>query len=305
MAAVMSDSYPIIEVHEDWILEEEDLGTKEKFWYRRPGEHGKDWLFKMPRQDTGEHWAEKIAAEVATLLGVAHASVELAVLRDGSQERRGSVSESFVSANQELWHGNQIMEWAVAEYDPSIRRGQSDHSLENIWDSFGRVFVEPGGAREARVAFAGYLVLDAVIGNTDRHHENWGLLIHRVGDRRRGRLAPSFDHASSLGRELLDTRRAMLLQENRVGWYSKRGRGGIYWGRHKQVGASPIGLVRRAAEDYPAYFAAFPARLARLRSPLVREIVDRVPADWMSDRAREFAVHLVADNRRRLLEVWK
>ena len=71
------------------------------------------------------------------------------------------------------------------------------------------------------------MVLDAVIGNTDRHHESWGFLRRQVGGQWKGRLAPTFDRASSLGRELLDERRLLLLEEKRVGWYSAKGRGGI------------------------------------------------------------------------------
>lgn len=44
-----------------------------------------------------------------------------------------------------------------------------------------------------------------MIGNVDRHHENWGILRKRVDGEWYGRLAPTFDHASSLGRELVDT----------------------------------------------------------------------------------------------------
>ncbi len=110
------------------------------------------------------------------MLGIPHATVELAEFREEHQKRRGSASESFVADDQELWHGNQIMEWTVAEYDPNIRRGQADHSFENIWSSFERIFNERRVARKNGTVFAGYLILDAVIGNTDRHHENWGLL---------------------------------------------------------------------------------------------------------------------------------
>ena len=52
--------------------------------------------------------------------------------------------------------------------------------------------------------FVGYLMLDALIGNTDRHHENWGIM---TGRGRPQVLAPTYDHASSLGRELSDQKR--------------------------------------------------------------------------------------------------
>ena len=84
----MAENYPIIQVQPEWALEPEDMGTKEKVWYRRPGEGQMDWLYKRPRPSTGEHWAEKIAAEVASELGVAHARIELAEFG----EEQGSLS---------------------------------------------------------------------------------------------------------------------------------------------------------------------------------------------------------------------
>lgn len=76
----MSGSYPIVVVQPDWRIAAEEMGSKRKFWYRNP-ESDTDWLFKFPQVNTGQHWAEKIAAEVASHLGILHAKVELAVFR--------------------------------------------------------------------------------------------------------------------------------------------------------------------------------------------------------------------------------
>jgi hypothetical protein len=35
----------------------------------------------------------------------------------------------------------------------------------------------PPGVDDALGLFAGYLLLDALIGNTDRHHENWAVVV--------------------------------------------------------------------------------------------------------------------------------
>ena len=65
--------YPIIPVAVDEVEEREDeyLGSKKKFWVLRNGEW---WLYKQARPNApGEAWSEKIAAEVAGLLGISHA----------------------------------------------------------------------------------------------------------------------------------------------------------------------------------------------------------------------------------------
>lgn len=99
----MTDQFPIISLKPEWVLSQEQMGSKSKFWLRREDQDDSDWLFKYPQQNTGQHWAEKIAAEVATLLQVRHAEVELAEF----EAERGSITRSFVSENVSLDHGNQ------------------------------------------------------------------------------------------------------------------------------------------------------------------------------------------------------
>lgn len=55
------------------------------------------------------------------------------------------------------------------------------------------------GTPEWRTWWANTLALDAVIGNTDRHTENWGFLIEQGRDGTRYSLAPAFDNGTSLG----------------------------------------------------------------------------------------------------------
>jgi hypothetical protein len=116
---------------------------------------------------------------------------------------------------------------------------------------FAWAFAYEHGRQRAKRALAEYLVLDALIANVDRHHENWGLLRKNVDGRWNGFIAPSFDHASSLGRELLDERREMLLREGRVGSYVEKGHGAVFWGGDERRGPSPLELVRRAAKAHP------------------------------------------------------
>ena len=69
-------------------------------------------------------------------------------------------------------------------------------------------------------------------------------------------MAPSFDHASSLGRELLDDRRQRLLSERQFGKYSEKARGGIFWKPEDAHAISPLQLVRRGAASHPDFFRA-------------------------------------------------
>ena len=254
------------------------------------------WLFKYPQVDTGQHWAEKIAAEVAVILRIYHARVELAEF----EGVRGSVTESFARGGRSLYHGNQVLETIVRDYDPEKWFRQSNHTLENIWNAMDKIFLEPENARQAKFSLADYVVLDALIGNTDRHHENWGVLRRRVGDRWKGFVAPSFDHASSLGRELLDQRRDRLLAEDRVGAYAERARGAIYWSEDDRRAPSPLDLVRRGAIRYPDLFRPALSKLANLSQDSIIDLVDRMPPCWMTPTAKAFVCALVRYNLKEL-----
>lgn len=283
--------YPIIELQPDWVLEAEAMGSKDKFWFRE--NDGPEWLFKFPQPNTGQHWSEKIAAEVADHLDILHARVELAVF----QGTRGSATESFAREGRELYHGNQIMAGRALGYDPGKRFRQSEHTLENIFLALDRAFASEDGARRAKERMAEYLVLDAVIGNTDRHHENWGILRKRTERGWLGMLAPTFDHASSLGRELVDDSagkcRRRFLTEGRMAQYAERAPGAIFWRADDLRGISPLDLVRRASVLHPGLFGPALKAIEKLDRGALREIVARVPADWMSELARDFAVELM------------
>ena len=264
------------------------MGSKKKFWYHKTNERAA-WLFKHPQDNTGQHWAEKIAAEVASRLRIVHGKVELAEF----QGKRGSATESFSRGGRELVHGNQMLERVVHGYNPTKKSNPSSHNLTNIWHV---LVAESDVAKQAKLRIAEYLVLDALIGNTDRHHENWGILRRRVGDRWRSFVAPSFDHASSLGRELLDRHRDKRMAENRVGEYLERARGAIYWSEDERHGPSPLTLVRRASSKYPDLFRPALEKLEELDESSLSDLVDRVPDDWMTPSARAFAITLMCYN---------
>ena len=277
----MTNEYPVYAVDSLWMIDPESMGSKEKFWYRDPSDNtGTAWLFKYPRPNSGEHWAEKIAAEVAQVLDIPHARVELAVC----QGAKGSISESFTESRWELFHGNQLLERLIGNYNLAELRRPSQHTLANVFDVLSNF-------ADTTNRFAEYLLLDAIIGNTDRHHENWGVLIADREDR--SKLAPSFDHASSLGRDISDEARERRLAEGSVGAYIERGRGGIFESEEDSRAPSPLELVRRAAKIYPAEFGFGLAKLTSLDDSAILEIVNRIPEDWITDSQRDFSLEVM------------
>ena len=301
----MIDFYPIVKVSGEWKVDPEPMGTKRKFWYLEPGSDV-SWLFKYPREGTGEHWAEKIAAEVAEALEIRHAYVELAEIeggQDGSPPVRGSTTRSFLDDGSVLIHGNEIMARVLSDYHQDLRFGQFFHTFENILIGLEMSIRDFSEWEKVSQKFCQYLVLDALVGNTDRHHENWGLVEKRHEKGFDRSIAPTFDHASSLGRELSDERRKLLLQEDRVGGYSERAPGAVYWVETNARPPSPLQLVRWAASKYPDFFTLVLSRLESLDFQELALIVERIPRDWMSEASRTFAVGLMYYNREQLISL--
>jgi hypothetical protein len=308
--------FPIVQVDPAKIVRDEQLGSKSKFWY--DNDQGERWLFKetreiIPGESTGEDWAEKLAAEIAAVVGISAARVELAEF----QQRRGSSSKLFLgSENESLVHGNEILAGSIIGYDRKKRLHQHDHTLDNIVLALETILPGQPGLRISILRqLAGCLVLDALIGNTDRHHENWGIIYSADGpstaatgnadrhdenwrvvysaERARTALslvaAPSFDHASSLGRELLDARRAEILQQKRMESYVRGGRGGIYIRKSDKKGANPVELVKYGLRKYPGLFRPALAKVAGAPIEKLYSPVDEVPRSRMTEVACQFA----------------
>jgi len=294
----MPSEYPIIELLPDQVEAMEWMGTKDKFWVSLPDDKEK-WLFKYARVNngmpTGEHWAEKIAAEVAELLDLPHALVELATF-DG---RSGSLCRRFTELSfpgTALAHGNVLLAAGVWKYDPRKRFGQRDHTLTNILRVVDKMFTDPQDREIALHHLMGYLLLDALVLNTDRHHENWALIRYTssTGDSKGHRMAPTFDHASSLGRNVTPTQlQAWGARPADVARYARNAPGAIYAHNTDSHGLNPIELVRLALRLKPAPMRPWLHRLRTLDPEALVEIVHRVPAQEMSDAQKAFTAALL------------
>lgn len=280
--------YQIVEVRPEEVVGDEGMGSKPKFWFRRDGRR---WLFKEARDRTGEDWAEKVVAEVARTAGVPAATVELADFGG----RRGCASLSFADPDEgeTLIHGNEILAGFVLGYDPRKKFHQSDHTLENVFAAVRKMFPDKDHQDSRLAELARYLVLDALVGNTDRHHENWGVVTRaeRNGEATRlsMQLAPSFDHASSLGRELLDEARAKMLAEGRVGQYVRRGHGAIFQNTTDRRGVNPLGMIEAAvAGPFQVHFVPALQQLASVSLQRLQETLTRVPVARMTETSKAF-----------------
>ena len=203
--------YVEIDVSEWALSGEEVLGTKPKRWLVEPDTEErwlmKDATFSTPRHGSkyrkGDDWAERIAYGVADVLGLSAAQVELCIDCKGEEDVYGTICRTVLNdATEDLVHGNALL---AEQGDYVSVNDRSSYTVEAIHRALEDYQAPPSAldGLSAWEVFVGYLVLDALIGNTDRHEENWAVIVSESGRY----LAPTFDHASSLGFLLSDPQR--------------------------------------------------------------------------------------------------
>lgn len=300
--------YPIITVPAEAGDILEQLGTKPKFWFS--DEHGKRYLFKLNRSEgegsTGEDWGEKVTAELCRLLGLPHAQYEFATWKN----QTGVVSLSFVPERGTWVAGNEVLVRIDKGYPREKFYRVRQHTLRLVltiikldivllplnWNGFGDV-------QSALDVFIGYLMLDAWVANQDRHHENWGFI---VSPDRTIHLAPTFDHASSLGWNETDETRTQRLttRDRRRGMdrYVTRALSAFFSTPNSNKPMPTLDVFREASKIRPLAAKAWLDRLSQISDNDVRHIFEQIPAERMSDSARQFAMKMLELNQKRLLK---
>ncbi|MGC0053693.1 hypothetical protein ACNSPG_11585 [Brucella pituitosa] len=296
----MSDFFPVIDVE---VKNEnpESLGTKEKFWIEHGGEN---FLLKYGRDGTGEDWAEKVACELCKLLDLPHADYELA-LHNG---RMCTLSKSFISKDERLILGNELIGTAKKTADGAKSYQQKEHTISRVLvailfstDPDAKNFSLPRFSEHWH-NFIGYLMLDAWLGNCDRHSENWGVII---GKSRTVRLAPTFDHASCLGRELTDEVRAERLMTKDVRFsvaaYADKARSALYGDPTERRPMSPFDAYASAARHQTSSALTWTKKLRSITPDVFESILERIPDYFITKTAREFAFSILVHNRNKIL----
>jgi len=297
-------TYPTIELADDVPAQLEQLGTKTKFWYR--DQKGQKVLFKEGRPGTGENWSEKACCEIARLLGLPHAEYDLAAWRG----RRGVITPSFVPKGARLILGNELLGKIIDDYDEGKRFRARQHTVRTVMTVVsGRLVHQPLGwdapaeIKDAAGVMVGYLMLDALVSNQDRHHENWGMIL--VPDQGVF-FTPTFDHASSLGRNETDRTRTERLTTSDSGrsveTYVGRARSAFFATPTSPKPLKTLEAFLEAAKIRPDAAAYWLGKLGEIDVENLRAILSEIPDAEISEPAREFAVRMLEINAERILQ---
>lgn len=176
------------------------------------------------------------------------------------------------------------------------------HSVANVLGTLMKYGPPPGWPAWSRTTavdvMVGYLTIDALIGNGDRHEQNWSVLraqssIAGLPDA----LASSYDMEASLGFQLSDEQRAARLADPRAMHdFALRGLA------RRFDGDRSTSLVDVAAAASNVCTEAGKARLSSLIEEIASTDYSALLANipGVSEVARTFAARVLEINRRRL-----
>ena len=162
-------------------------------------------MFKLSRitrtvEFPWQFWCEIIAYRFGRIIGVdvPPAHIGLSTIYEKGVETYAALIEWFYDESKDVYiTGEQIMVGLIEDFD--TKKGRK-HNLKTI-----RGFFKDD--KEALNYWARVLTFDTLIGNTDRHQENWGLILKnaKLNPKGSGKIYPSpaFDNGTALCYEKL------------------------------------------------------------------------------------------------------
>ncbi|WP_047153292.1 HipA domain-containing protein [Aneurinibacillus tyrosinisolvens] len=267
-------NYDIIDVSQ-W---ERDVntgkGTKEKRMLVQP--HSRRLvMFKEPAEGSGDVWSEKIASEIGKACGFNVHEVEIGV----ANGVYGALAYWFLGRGDELLEGVDLIKEEGHEFDEWKRTGYNLQLIQGVLTNHIEDPVEK---------FLEIVVFDALIGNTDRHSQNWGVVKLADGTKV---LAPAYDNSSSLGREFnsnLNKVTARLKDKNLFVEYCHAKKGSYLIGWNEQQRIPHLDYIKLLHEVYPEVVKKHVDRLIVLKPSTIKTIIEKIPNEVMSDTLKEF-----------------
>lgn len=238
-----------------------------------------------------QFWTEIIAYQVGCLLDVPVPPAFVAF--DEDNDSCGALIEWFLNYSDQLEErfvpGGDIMLSAIPSYD---RKKGQQHNFAIVELYFG--LLDMAGWQNY---WCDMLLFDALIGNTDRHQDNWGILWQVSGEKSKMRMAPVFDNGTSLGYEILERSMDDFYKPDRMRSYINKGRHHIRHQLQDRYPAQHIELLELLANKHPVIASRIGNKLKAFDMDSLRAIITnntkfeiRIP---LTEKRAEFVCHLI------------
>lgn len=235
-------------------------GARSKYAYFAPEGLDLDFILSSRRylykrsnkKYPDQFWGEIVAYHVGCELGVVVPPTFAAF--DSETGTSGALSEWFYEDDMANFvSGGNFMQMIDAEYDRKIGDWHNFRWVEMIALVYART---DRSNDDWRSYWSQALLFDALIGNTDRHQDNWGYLLAPLqGPNRMASLSPLFDNGTSMGNEKWPH---LLVNWNDADYerYIAKGTHHMRWEKDDPKRCGHIEMIRRIAQALPETVAA-------------------------------------------------
>ena len=283
----------------DEIFGEYPEGARPKRAYFPPGDSAlpdfirptRRYLYKRSdRKYPDQFWGEIAAYRVGCILGVevppAYAACHT---KDGNC---GALIEWFYEDGKASFvAGGQYMQRMMPEFD---RKKGELHNFQSI-RALGRLF---GIAA----------LFDALIGNSDRHQDNWGVLIQKQKNKTKIKLSPLFDNGTSLGHEYF-TENIQDWKDERYQSYIRRGTHHLRWDKSDAKKCQHLELLVKLQANAGGSLPKLRQKLVDFDMRKLEEELDELchleMLTPLTYERKNLYIRLVALRRERILEALK
>ena len=172
------------------------------------------YLFKLSRSKfPWQFWGEIIAYRLGLITGIEVPPVHIGLNNkyNPGETTYGALIEWFYDDKNDIYiEGGQIMVALIKNYD---RQKGTEHNFLSIPRGNDKYFSEH---------WAKVFTLDCLTGNTDRHQDNWGLILKEAkikGEKGLVLFSPAFDNGTALSYEILEENIDKYKDETRLEKY--------------------------------------------------------------------------------------
>lgn len=220
---------------------------------------GHRYLFKRssPRYPE-QFWAEILAYRLGALMNIDVPPAFVAY--DSKEKQSGALIEWFLHPV-----GTVIVEDYISggdycqQYIPNFNRKKgTQHNFETVSQIFEDLNKKyPSFNISWKDYWAKAFVFDALIGNTDRHQDNWGTIAtldyqnNKTPTLEKMRISPIFDNGTSMGHEIFPSKFKHYEETDHLNKYVSKGWHHMKWSITDTYQMGHIEMLKKLATKYP------------------------------------------------------
>lgn len=282
------EKYKIKKAGKDFrfIPEINNKGTREKRIVLDNKENKAIFKYEMYNKNCSEACSEKLSYEIAKVLGYECAHIELAL---DENNKLGILNYLFVNIHEEE-HID-----AIAYIKKENEKRSEFYTLENIKKILDTLNTD------LFYQFLKIMIFDALIGEQDRHEENWGMI------KKNGiyKLSPLYDNGCNLLREFHEKEYAEKYYSGLKDFnsYIRRSKTLIY----KNDGSTykHFELIEDLYKKYPEQIKKEILNLEKLTDLKIENIVNKIPDNIITEKHKEYIIKYIKERKILLLNIIK